>query len=99
MSFDDVNCEADQEFELMIDNDGTIEYPVKIVKFSSTYSLSLHFPRSVGGDETKIYWIGLRGEFTQIQRDKIVLASYELAANPADHHVKASSKKASYDIY
>jgi len=98
MSFDDVKCEADQEFELTRDTTGTMEYPVKIVKFSSVYNLSLHFPKSIGGDVTKIYYIGLRGEFTEGQREKIVLASYELAANPADNHVK-SDKKVNYEIF
>ena len=99
MTFDDVKGESDQEFELMVDTAGTIEYPVKIVKFSSVYNLTLHFPKSVGGDQTKIYWIGLRGEFTETQREKIVLASYELAANPADHHKVCSKEKMNFDIY
>lgn len=29
MSFDDVSLEADQEFEIMQDNTGTLEYPLK----------------------------------------------------------------------
>lgn len=29
MSFDDVGMEADQEFEIMQDNTGTLEYPLK----------------------------------------------------------------------
>ena len=99
MTFDDTKCESDQEFELRPDTTGTLEYPVKIVKFSSVYNLTLHFPKSVGGDQTKIYWIGLRGEWTQTQREKVVLASYELAANPADHHKVYSKNKMSYDIY
>jgi len=31
MSFDDVNCEPDQEFQLSRDTDGTVEYPIKLV--------------------------------------------------------------------
>jgi hypothetical protein len=30
-------------------------------------NLTLHFPDSIGGDTTKIYYIGLRGEATQVQ--------------------------------
>lgn len=41
MTFDDTKCESDQEFELMVDTNGTIEYPVKIVAFSSVYNLRL----------------------------------------------------------
>ena len=29
MTFDDIGCKADQEFELQPDNDGSLEYPTK----------------------------------------------------------------------
>lgn len=89
MSFDDVNVEADQEFEIMRDNSGTLEYPFKfvynfchpfgkfiicfsfqnrIVKFSNVFHLTIHIPRNYGEDNTKVYYIGLRGEFQKVSQ-------------------------------
>lgn len=45
MNFDDTDCEPDQELELVKDPDGTVEYPTKIVKFSSVNHLTMFFPR------------------------------------------------------
>lgn len=39
----------------------------RIVKFSSVYNLTLHFPKNFGAEKTKIYYIGLRGEFTSVR--------------------------------
>ena len=33
----------------------------------------------------QIYYIGLRGEFTKVSREAIVITNYDIAANPADH--------------
>lgn len=66
MSFDDVSAEADQEFEIMQDQTGTLEYPLKIVKFSNVFHLTIHIPKNYGADTTKVYYIGLRGEFSPV---------------------------------
>jgi len=84
MSFDDVAVEADQEFEIMQDNTGTLEYPLKIVKFSNVYHLTIHIPKNYGAETSKVYYIGLRGEFQPMNRDAILIANYELAPNPAE---------------
>ena len=52
-----------QEFELVQDDEGIIEYATKVVTFSSVHHLSLHFPTNFGEDVTQIYYIGLKGEF------------------------------------
>ncbi|XP_023220162.1 PITH domain-containing protein CG6153-like isoform X1 [Centruroides sculpturatus] len=85
LSFDDVGATPDQEFELYPDPTGTLEYSTKIVKFSSMYYLSIHFPKNFGSDKTRIYYIGLRGEFSEAQRQEVAICSYEAAPNPADH--------------
>lgn len=85
MTFDEASLQADQEFEMQPDRTGDIDYHVKVAKFNSVYHLSIHFPRNFGAESTKIYYIGLRGEFTQVQRDGIVITAYEARANPADH--------------
>ena len=81
MSFDDLNSEADQEFGMTHDTNGSIEYPVKATKFFNVHHLTIHFVNKNRCDESKpcrIYYIGLKGEFTQVNRDGIVIANYEI---------------------
>lgn len=85
MTFDDVCAPADQEFELQKDLDGSIEYPTKIVTFSSVYHLTLYFPGNFGDDTTRIYYLGLRGDFFKQPHQGVIIATYEARANVADH--------------
>jgi len=85
MTFDDTRCEAVQEFELYRDPTGLIEYPTKVVSFSSINHLTIHFPTNFGDESTHICYIGLRGEWTPGQREEIAIANYELRPNLADH--------------
>jgi len=85
MSFDDVGAESLQEFELHRDPTGLLEYPTKIVSFSSVNHLTIHFPTNFGNDITQVCYIGLRGEWTAAQRQEIKIANYELRPNLADH--------------
>lgn len=39
---------------------------IRYSRFQSVGSLTLHFPDNFGGDTTQIYYIGLRGEATQV---------------------------------
>ncbi|PVD23899.1 hypothetical protein C0Q70_17174 [Pomacea canaliculata] len=89
MTFDDTALEAEQEFNLHPDPDGVLEYSVKVARFNNVNSLSLHFPANFGDDITKIYYIGLKGDFTQVNRQEVVICNYEAKPNPADH--KSSS--------
>ncbi|XP_049799431.1 PITH domain-containing protein GA19395 [Schistocerca nitens] len=84
MSFDDVSAEPDQEFELHPDQNGTLEYSIKVVKFSSVHHLTLHFPKNFGSETTKIYYIGLRGEYSEAHRHGVTICTYEARPNPAD---------------
>jgi len=88
MSFDDAGAAADQEFSLVRDTDGSVQYKTKVVTFSSVHHLTLHFPTNFGADNTKIYYIGLAGEFTQVTRVGVVNAVYEARAIPGDHKQK-----------
>ena len=85
MTFDDAQSKCDQEFELVQDNDGTIEYATKVVTFSSVHHLSLHFPSNFGEDVTEIHYIGLKGEFTPGHRTGVVNAVYEARPMLEDH--------------
>lgn len=85
MTFDDVNAKPDQEFELEQDITGSIEYSTKVVTFNNVHHLSIYFPTNFGEETTRIYWIGLRGEFSEAHHHGVTICTYESAANPSDH--------------
>lgn len=78
MTFDDVSLAADQEFNLEKDPTGTLEYNTKIVTFSSVHHLTLHFPTNFGGDTTSIYYIGLKGEFSEAHHHGVTICEFLL---------------------
>jgi len=87
MTFDDVaNMKADQEFEVTQDDEGILHYPTKVVLFSNVHHLSIQFPSNhANEDETKIYYVGLRGDFTEGSRVGVVNAVYEARPMAQDH--------------
>nr|CAB3264899.1 PITH domain-containing protein 1 [Phallusia mammillata] len=85
MNMDQTSKSPDQTFELPQTYNDVLQLPVKIARFSNVNCLSIFFPENYGSDSTKIYYIGLTGDFTQAQRQEIMITNYELAANPADH--------------
>jgi len=85
MTFDDTRSEAVQEFELQRDPTGCLEYPTKVVSFSSVSHLTIHIPTNFGNDTTSLCYIGLRGEYTAAQRSEILITNYEVRPNMADH--------------
>ncbi|KAM4794977.1 PITH domain-containing protein 1 [Rhinophrynus dorsalis] len=93
MSFDDTGREADQVFNLNIDVTGELEYPTKISRFSNVSHLSIHISKNFGAENTKIYYIGLRGEWAEAHRHEVTICNYESAANPADHRVTQTTSQ------
>lgn len=89
MTFDDAKAEPDQTFELHEDHDGTLEYSTKIARFSSVNHLSMYFPKNFGAETSKIYFIGLKGDFQEAHRHEVTVCTYEARANPADHKTNA----------
>lgn len=85
MTFDDANAKADQTFELHEDNDGSLEYSTKVARFSSVGHLSIYFPKNFGAETSKVYFIGLKGDFQETRRHEVTICTYEARANPADH--------------
>lgn len=70
-----------------LDADGIAEYAVSRAQFSNVTSIALYIPTNHSDDEeetTKVLYIGLRGEWTKMNRAPII-TSYEAAANPKDH--------------
>lgn len=76
MSFDDVKMKADQEFSLKQDPDGRVDYALKAAVFPSLTHLTIFFPANFGSDHTRIYYIGLRGEYLSDARQKVTRFCY-----------------------
>ena len=62
------------------------ELPVKRTSFGNVYSLSLFIEDNHGDDESRISWIGFKGEFMNLNREPFEVL-YEKAANPKDHEL------------
>ncbi|CAM8880186.1 unnamed protein product [Rhodiola kirilowii] len=80
-----------QEWDLVENLQGELEYQTRFSKFQSVGNLTLHFPDNYGGDTSQIHYIGLKGEATQMKRDVVATIVYELMPNPSDHKTKAES--------
>ncbi|XP_045142086.1 PITH domain-containing protein 1-like [Echinops telfairi] len=87
MSFGDTDREPDQTFSLNRDVTGELEYATKISHFSNVYHFSIHISKNFGADTTKIFYIGLRGEWTELHRHEVTICNYEASANPSDHKI------------
>jgi len=61
----------------------------RVVKFSSVYHLTLYFPRNFGSETTKVYYIGLRGEFSEAHRHGVTICTYEARPMISDHKTDA----------
>ena len=85
MTFDDAEGKADQEFDMQPDHQGILEYIPTIARFSNTEHLSIHFPTNFGEETTKVYYIGLKGDFMKAHKHGVTICNYEAKANPADH--------------
>lgn len=59
--------------------------PRRPVQFSSVHHLTLHFPSNFGEDNTRIYYIGLRGEFSPAHYHGVTICNYESRPNVSDH--------------
>jgi len=72
------------------------EYPLRVAAFASVSSLSLFFDEAVGGEQTRLYFIGFRGDVSNPKKD--VRSKINLpAANAADASLveKVTDKAAS----
>ncbi|XP_057516413.1 uncharacterized protein LOC130797713 [Amaranthus tricolor] len=80
-----------QEWDLVENLQGILEYQTRYSKFQSVGNLTLHFPDNFGADTSQIHYIGLKGEATQLKRDVAVNIVYELMPNPSDHKTRAET--------
>uniref|UniRef100_A0A0K8TNW9 Putative thioredoxin-like protein n=1 Tax=Tabanus bromius TaxID=304241 RepID=A0A0K8TNW9_TABBR len=85
MTFGEASGVYDQEIELAYDPVGEVEYTPKAAVFSTVHHLSMYFPSNFGAENTKISYIGLRGEFTEVHDHGVTICNYELRPNLTDH--------------
>ena len=81
------DIEATQSLIVSQTND-VQELQVKRAKFGNTYNLTLFLEDNYGDDVSRVYWIGFKGEFTELNREPFEVL-YEKAANPKDHELAA----------
>ncbi|RPA91261.1 DUF1000-domain-containing protein [Choiromyces venosus 120613-1] len=91
------DTQAVQTLELPIPpsgDDRIMEIPVKRALFNNTRSLTLFFENnhSNGEEVTVISYLGFKGDWTELKKEHVV-ATYEAAANPADHKNLVSGAK------
>ncbi|KAJ2449271.1 histone deacetylase (class I) Clr6 [Coemansia sp. RSA 2336] len=68
LDFDSVeDAEPTQQVELARGLAEPAEYPVRTAKFSSTRSLTLHVTGNFGGEQTTVYFLAFRGEWTRLK--------------------------------
>lgn len=63
---------------------GIVEYALNRAQFSNVTNLTIFIQDNHGADVTELFYIGLRGEWTKLNKAPVV-ALYEAAANPRDH--------------
>jgi hypothetical protein len=56
---------------------GEIEWPLQVYNFNNVSTLVMYFTENYGADKSRIYYLGLKGEFSQVKREAVV-ANYEL---------------------
>lgn len=89
MRFDELVTIPEQIFELCVDTHGVHEYAPKVVKFSSIHHLTLHF---TGADKIRIYYIGLRGEWSPMQRRVLPICTFIFKRARLCTHSKSSRR-------
>ncbi|KAG5591359.1 hypothetical protein H5410_041873 [Solanum commersonii] len=82
------SMQAIQEWDLAENLQGVLEYQTR---FQSVGNITLHFPDNFGADTTRIQYIGLKGEATQMKRDVVANIVYEIMPNPSDHKTRAET--------
>ncbi|KAH7622446.1 putative PITH domain-containing protein 1 [Nannochloris sp. 'desiccata'] len=75
-----------QEWDLLENFNGQMEYPTQVAKFNGVHSIDLYFPANFGAAATEITFIAFKGEFSERKR-QAVEAVYEARPVPSDHKV------------
>ena len=85
LTFEDVqSADATQEFELLENPSGELEFSTRVSRFQSVNTLSLHFPASTGLSYNELCYVGLKGECSGHRREAVITV-YEARPVLADH--------------
>lgn len=60
--------EPGEVVEQQLQSQGVFSF--RIARFSNVYHLSMHFPKNFGAETTKIFYIGLKGEWTEVSESR-----------------------------
>lgn len=60
-------------------------YYYRTVQFSSVQHLSLYFKGRINTEQIKIYYIGLKGEWTPAHKHGVTICTYEARPLISDH--------------
>lgn len=86
------DMEPVQAFDLLDNQAGEVEYPVRAAKFNGVHSIDMHFPSISESDHQAIYFIGFKGEAASRRREAVD-AVYEGVPLPGDHQVPADEHR------
>lgn len=89
LDFDEVNngtVQATQKLQSIAVAREVVTYPLKTAKFNNVRFITLFIPASLGGDTSRIYFIGFKGEWLgNQQREGPSNIVYESAPQVKDH--------------
>ncbi|KAF9262244.1 DUF1000-domain-containing protein [Marasmius fiardii PR-910] len=54
----------------LLEESNVVEYPVRVAAFASINSLSIFFSDSVGGEMSRVYFIGFKGDVRELRKDR-----------------------------
>ncbi|KAF5389317.1 hypothetical protein D9757_003450 [Collybiopsis confluens] len=77
------STKAQLDISLLQGESGVVEYPLRVAAFASVNSVSLFLSESTGGDLSRVYYIGFKGEVRELKKDKDPQMDVP-AANAAD---------------
>ncbi|KAI8323253.1 DUF1000-domain-containing protein [Martensiomyces pterosporus] len=98
LDFDNVHeTAATQEWQLVEGAREPVEYPTRTAKFNNVRCLTLFFPRNFGADESTVYYLAFRGEWTELKENPLITV-YELKPNVADHKTPAGENLGHHTI-
>ncbi|KAF8263002.1 galactose-binding domain-like protein [Lactarius quietus] len=86
VDFSDVDeIQSSIDISLLEGETGVTEYPLRAATFASINSLSLFFSDSVGEENTRVYYIGFKGETKTVRREGS--SKLEIPAAKAAHAI------------